>query len=173
MFPVTFWSMLVMADVRVLLDSVNVLLGSINWAITSLSENATSVRLYSSEEKYCCSSGSLLACWKPACVAFNCCSYLNLLYYNAENILKLAHFFLLIGFLRKSWQAYIYIYIYIYIFQKSSQHDRQFVELVPTRTVCLTHYNIVPCHWWTWIIHRSAVMCPRVGHFYSFLFRLL
>ena len=57
-----------MVDFRGLLDSVNVMFEAINWAITSLSEKSASTRLSSDEAKYCSSSETLLACYKPTCV---------------------------------------------------------------------------------------------------------
>ena len=57
-----------MVDFRGLLDSVNVMFEAINWAITSLSKKSASTRLSSDEAKYCYSSETLLACYKPTCV---------------------------------------------------------------------------------------------------------
>ena len=85
--------------VRVLLDSLNVFFEAINWAINYFSDNASSARLFSAEEKYFRSSEALLAFWKPSYVAFKHCSSLNLLYYNTKNMLKLDHVLYTIGFL--------------------------------------------------------------------------
>ena len=70
-----------------------------------LSENAASTRFSSAEEKYCCSSSTLLACWKSDFVAFKCCYFLNVLYSNTRNVLKLAHVLSGIGFLLQSLHA--------------------------------------------------------------------
>ena len=95
-------SMLAFSD---LLNYVNAFLEEINWATASLYEKSTSARLSSTEKKSIFSSAWL----NSACVEFKRWSYLNSLYSNAKNVLKVAHVFYALGFQRQSLQAYLYI----------------------------------------------------------------
>ena len=102
LFPVPFCIRILIVAVIVLLKYANILFEALIWAMTSLSEKAASVRLSSAKWKSCYDYSSWLACWNHDWVAFKQCASRSLLYSKAKNILKLAHVFSALGFLRQS-----------------------------------------------------------------------